>query len=220
MSKDGKLTRAEQPYFRWTFSAGALSSTVEDLLQWNQALHSSAKILKPETYQELIRVGRLTDGTVLRYAKGLQVFRYKGYSVIGHGGSGSGILCDSRYFPEQKLTIIVLQNTYRRASESDISLPIADRLLPAKKKVTDQFQGDLSLYQGTYKGLFDLNVQVVDSKLVIKRSWQTNGDTLTYVGQQQWALGNDRYSFKIENGQVKEIHWDPISAYIKLKKVK
>ncbi len=219
VSKDGKLTRAEQPYFYWTFSAGELSSTVEDLLRWNRVLHRSELLLKKETYKEFVAVGALNNGTQLRYAKGLQTLKYKGYNVIGHGGSGSGILCDSRYFPEQNLTIITLQNTYRQASESEITYSIADNLLPLKKEPAEKYKGDLSIYKGIYKGILDITVDVVESKLIIKRSWQTTGDTLTYIGNQKWSLGNDQYSFKIENAKVKEMHWDPISAYIILTKV-
>jgi CubicO group peptidase (beta-lactamase class C family) len=218
ISKDGKLTRAEQPYFHWTFSAGALSSTVEDLLKWNQALHTNKNILKKNTYQEFITTGQLNDGTPLRYAEGLQVLKYKGYNVIGHGGSGSGFLCDSRCFPDQNLTIVTLQNTYRRASESEFTYLIADKLLPLKKEAKEKYEGNLSIYKGNYNGILEINVDVADSKLVIKRSWQNTGDTLTYVGNQKWSLDNDLYSFKIENGKVKEMHWDPISAYIILKK--
>ncbi|MEO8416823.1 MAG: serine hydrolase domain-containing protein [Ginsengibacter sp.] len=219
VNKDGKLTRAEQPYFYWTFSAGALSSTIEDLLKWNQVLHRSELLLKKETYKELINPGFLNDGTQLRYAKGLQVLKYKDYNVIGHGGSGSGILCDSRYFPEQNLTIITLQNTYRQASESEITYSIANNLLPLKKISEKKYEGDLSIYKGIYKGLLDITVDVVDSKLIIKRSWQTTGDTLAYIGNQKWSLGDDQYSFKTENGKIKEMHWDAISAYIILTKV-
>lgn len=218
ISKDGKLKRAEQPYFHWTFSAGALSSTTEDLLKWIQALHQSEKLLKNETYQELITAGQLNDGTALRYAMGLQVFKYKGYNVVGHGGSGSGILCDSKYFPEQKMTIITLQNTYRRTSESEILYSIADKLLPLKNELKNKFEGDLSMYKGIYKGALEINVDVVDSKLIIKRPWQTTGDTLRYAGNHKWILGSDEYSFKVENEKVKEMHWDPIYAYIILNK--
>jgi CubicO group peptidase (beta-lactamase class C family) len=212
--KDGKLTRAEQPYFYWTFSAGALSSTVQDLFKWNQALHKNNQFFKKETYKKFIEVGVLNDSTPLRYAKGLQVLKHNGYAVIGHGGSGSGVLCDSRYFPDQNLTIITLQNTYRQAGESEITYAIADKLLPSKNDVSKKYEGDLSIYKGTYRGLLDITVDVVDSKLIVKRSWQTAGDTLTYIGDQKWSLGNDQYSFKTKNGKVKEMHWDPVSAYI------
>jgi CubicO group peptidase (beta-lactamase class C family) len=214
IGKDGKLTRAEQPYFHWTFSAGALSSTTADLLKWIRALHQSEKLIKKETYQQLIAAGQLNDGTILRYAMGLQVLKYKGYNAIGHGGSGSGILCDSRYFPEQNLAIIVLQNTYRRASEFEISYSIAAKLLPLKNELKNRFEGDLSMYKGVYKGILEINVDVVDSELIVKGPWQTTSDTLSYIGNQKWVLGNDEYSFNVENGKVKEMHWDPSYAYI------
>ena len=216
--KDGKLTRAEQPHFYWTFSAGGLSSTTEDLLKWIQALHQSEILMKKESYHQLIAAGQLIEGISLRYAMGLQVLNYKGYDVIGHGGSGSGILCDSRYFPDQNLTIVTLQNTYRRASESEISYSIADKLLPLKSRIKKKFEGDLSRYKGVYNGILQVTVDIVDSELVIKKPGQTTGDTLYYIGDQKWLLGTDEYSFKEENGKVKEMHWNLISAHFILEK--
>lgn len=219
LREDGKLTRAEQPYFYWTYSAGALSSTMADLLKWNKALHYSEQILDKTRYNEFIRVGVLNDSMPLRYANGLQVLEYKGHNVIGHGGSGSGILCDTRYFANEKLTIITLQNTYRRASESEFSYLIADNLLNSKIEGSVNFEGDLSMYKGDYKGILKMNIDVVDTKLVMRRNGQKVGDILNYLGNQKWALGNDQYIFKTENGQVKELHWDAISAYFRLKKI-
>ena len=218
LNKDGKLTRAEQPYFYWTFSAGALSSTMQDLLKWNHVLHETEVLFKKETYKKIVTPGLLKDSTELRYAMGLQVLTYNNYDVIGHGGSGSGILCDFRYFPKQNLTIITLQNTYRQASESEITYSIASKLLPLKKVSEEKYEGDLSIFKGIYKGLLDITVDVVDSGLTIKRSYQTKGDILTYIGNHKWSLGNDQYSFKIEKGVVKEMHWDAVSAYIILAK--
>ena len=86
--------------------------------------------------------------------------------------------------------------------------------LQVKEVPKENFQGNLSMY----KGITDIKVEVYNSKLVIKRSGQTTGDTLTYQGKGKWVLGNDEYSFRIEKGQVKEMHWDLISAYFILTK--
>ena len=215
----GKLTRAEQPYFRWTYSAGALSSTVKDLLRWNMALHTTEKILRKSVYQKLISTGTLSNGSQLRYAMGLGTFKYRGNRVIGHGGDGSGISCDSRYFPEQNITIITLQNTYRAVSTSLLSEKIADILLPAVNPIKEKFQGELSSFKGTYKNnLAEVTVDVVNSELLIKKPGQRNYDTLTYAGNQSWSLGSDRFSFVLENGRPKELHWDLVFAYLRLKR--
>jgi CubicO group peptidase (beta-lactamase class C family) len=215
---DGKLTRAEQPYFYWTYAAGALSSTVEDLLKWNQVIHRSEKILKRATYQQMVSTGHLKDGTALRYAMGMQVLKYKNHNVIGHGGSGSGFMSDVRYFPDQNLTIITLQNTFRRVGESEISYGIADKLLPSREVLPNRFEGDLSNYKGSYKGLVGITIDLVGADLTIIKPGASKGDVLTYIGNQTWKLGTDEFSFVTENGKVKEIHWDLISAHIVLRK--
>ena len=76
---------------------------------------------------------------------------------------------------------------------------------------------DLSIYKGIYKGIVEISVDVVGSELLIKKPGQT-GNRLFYSGNQEWSLGNEKYSFKVENGKVKEMHWDLISAHLILRK--
>ncbi|MHA4738969.1 serine hydrolase domain-containing protein [Dyadobacter sp. MSC1_007] len=213
------LTRAELPYYRWTYSAGALSSTVKDLLAWNKALHNSEHIVSKKIYNQFITPGQLKDGSALRYANGLQILTYKGHRMIGHGGSGSGFLSQICYFPDEKLTIVTMQNTYRPVSEADLAYAIADKILPAKKdNLPVEPVKDLSIFRGTYKGALEINVEVAGNQLVIRRLGQKDWDTLTYMGNGRWSLKNDFYSFGIKDGQVKELYWDAIYAFLPLHK--
>lgn len=70
MIKHGKFTPTEQPYFYWTFSAEESSSTMDDLLKWNQLRYGSELLLKKETHKESINPGSLKDCIQLRFAKG------------------------------------------------------------------------------------------------------------------------------------------------------
>jgi CubicO group peptidase (beta-lactamase class C family) len=84
-------------------SAGALYSTTEDLLRWEQALFGG-KLLSPSSLQEM------TTPFKNDYAFGLQVHKVNGRKVIDHGGGIEGFNTTLAYYPYDKLTVIVLGN--------------------------------------------------------------------------------------------------------------
>jgi CubicO group peptidase (beta-lactamase class C family) len=85
------------------FSAGALYSTTEDLLKWEQGLFGG-KVL------QAVSLGKMTTPFKSDYAFGLQVDTDKGHKVIEHGGGIEGFNTDLSYYPDDKLTVVVLRN--------------------------------------------------------------------------------------------------------------
>jgi CubicO group peptidase (beta-lactamase class C family) len=85
------------------FSAGALYSTTEDLLRWEQGLFGG-KVLSPAS------LAKMTTAFKNDYAFGLQVRTDKGRKVIDHGGGIEGFNTKLAYYPDDKLTVIVLGN--------------------------------------------------------------------------------------------------------------
>jgi hypothetical protein len=69
-----------------------------------------------------------------------------------------------------------------------------------------------------YVGDNTISVEPSSAALLMKSSWMPTKDTLTYMGIQKWALGDDHYSFVIENGKVKELIWDNGPAVLRLNK--
>lgn len=92
------------------FAAGALCSTVEDLGKWSVAL-GNGRAVPPESYQQMITVEKLNDGTPLAYGFGLGVSEFLGYQQIGHRGGINGFITHVAHYPERKLHIIVLTNS-------------------------------------------------------------------------------------------------------------
>ena len=84
-------------------SAGALYSTTEDLLRWEQGLFGG-KVLSAASLQ------RMTSPFQHDYACGLGVSTVKGHQVIDHGGGIEGFNTQLSYYPDQKLTVVVLGN--------------------------------------------------------------------------------------------------------------
>ena len=84
-------------------SAGALYSTTEDLLKWEQALFGG-KLLSPASLE------KMTTPFKNNYAFGVEVETVNGHKVIRHNGGIEGFNTQLEYFPDEKLTIAVLAN--------------------------------------------------------------------------------------------------------------
>jgi hypothetical protein len=85
------------------FSAGALYSTTEDLLRWEQGLFGG-KVLSLASLQ------KMTTPFQHDYACGLGVRTVKGRKLIEHGGGIEGFNTQLSYYPDDKLTVVVLGN--------------------------------------------------------------------------------------------------------------
>jgi hypothetical protein len=107
-------------YFEQT-GDGAVHTSVEDLLKWDENFYSGqvgGKIF----LAELQETAKLNDGKRLTYAKGLVVSEYRGLKVVSHGGSWGGYRAQLMRFPDQHFSVACLCNLgnadpSRRASE-------------------------------------------------------------------------------------------------------
>ena len=85
------------------FSAGALYSTTEDLLRWEEGLFGG-KVLSAASLQ------KMTTPFKNDYAFGLQVRTVSGRKVIDHDGGIEGFNTVLAYYPDDKLTVVALGN--------------------------------------------------------------------------------------------------------------
>jgi CubicO group peptidase (beta-lactamase class C family) len=83
--------------------AGGLYSTTEDLLKWEQGLFGG-KLLRPASRE------KMTTPFKSQYAFGLQVDTVGGHKAIEHGGGIEGFNTHLAYYPDDKLTVVVLGN--------------------------------------------------------------------------------------------------------------
>lgn len=131
------------------FSAGALYSTTEDLLRWEQGL-MRGKVLSAASLQ------KMTAPFKSDYAFGLGVHTENGRKVIEHGGGIEGFNTMLAYYPEDKLTVVVLANL-----SGNVPAAIAPNLaalahgekfvLPSERKGITVSPAILEKYVGTYE---------------------------------------------------------------------
>jgi CubicO group peptidase (beta-lactamase class C family) len=131
------------------FSAGSLYSTTEDLLRWEQGL-MGGKLLSAAS------LAKMTTPFKNDYAFGLAVHAVNGHKVIEHGGGIEGFNTEIAYYPEDKLTVVVLANLNGGVPET-IANALAQVahgekvVLPSERKEITVSPAVLGAYVGTYQ---------------------------------------------------------------------
>lgn len=138
------------------FSTGALYSTTEDLLRWEQGLFGG-KLLSKES------LSKMTTPYKGNYALGLMIGTDNGHRVIQHGGGIQGFVTHLAYYPDDKITVAVLSNVMGTAPPGlAVKLAAVARgekaLLPDERKEITVPAEILSQYVGTYELTPKINI--------------------------------------------------------------
>lgn len=124
-----------QPY-----AAGAICSTVGDLIRWNRALHTG-KVVSAASYKLMTTAeGAAAEGR-RRYGFGLGMDSIAGRPAVSHGGGIHGFITANTWIPSAELSITVLTNSgsarsgdlLRQLAQAALGVPIepiAKRLVP------------------------------------------------------------------------------------------
>src|SRR5712664_1153641 len=105
-NKDGYTL--DVSYFEQT-GDGAVHTSVEDLLKWDENFYSP-RVGGKEFLGEIQERGKLNNGKVLDYAKGLRLQDYRGLQTVSHGGAWGGYRAELLRFPEQHFSVACLCN--------------------------------------------------------------------------------------------------------------
>jgi len=125
-------------YFEQT-GDGAVHTSVEDLLKWDENFYSG-QVGGKDFLAEIQEHGKLNSGKVLEYAKGLFIQDYRGLPTVSHGGAWGGYRAELLRFPEQHFSVACLCNrsdanpTKKAHGVADIYL--AKLLKPAEKQAS------------------------------------------------------------------------------------
>jgi CubicO group peptidase (beta-lactamase class C family) len=105
-SKDGY--QQDMP-FENVHGPGGLLTTTTDLLRWNQLLETH-EIFGDAMSSVRIQKGKLNSGEEIQYAAGLTNASVNGFHEISHSGATAGYRAWLAYYPEKKLSVVILSN--------------------------------------------------------------------------------------------------------------
>lgn len=98
--------------------AGALYSTTGDLLKWELALFGG-RVLQPRSFE------KMTTPVKNNYGFGLFIRTANRHQMIEHTGGIDGFNTDLAYFPDERLTIVVMRNINLRTRQTEITRKLA-----------------------------------------------------------------------------------------------
>lgn len=166
-SDQTKLTQADAtPYIRyalaplrqapkegagWTFAAGELAMTAQDLALWDESLIART-LLKPESYQEMFTEVKLKDGKGTQYGLGVSVADLDGHRDISHSGEVTGFVSDNEVLVDDGVAVVVLTN-HMAGGAGGIARLSASMLAGQKQKPEEE--ETLAMYRGLQKGQLD-----------------------------------------------------------------
>ena len=235
--KDNVLVKSRTNKLNSILGCGDIQSTVSDLHKWNQFLHGK-KLFSEETYEEYIKQTQLNWGQITREAKGLGVTDWNGKKLFFHAGGIDGFSSMNFYFPQDKISVIVLINTSgfqipRYSSNFDTGLShglesyIANHashwVYNMDVKSIDNFSGeeevmfsgDLDKYVGFYKHSSQMTLEFikVGKKLHLNFNKSKKSVPLYYIGRDTFSEGDFYLKFR-----GKEVHLDAPGGYMIFKK--
>jgi len=202
----GKAAKA----INWDMSragaAGALYSTVEDLMRWNEGVFGG-KVLSVESRKAAFTPVKLdsAEEPIMPYGYGWIMGEYRGLKTISHGGGLQGWSAFLTRYVDQNTTVVVLHNAMPAVpnlSPNEVAELAADAFLWQEMKARPKYEIDESVDPTTfaaYVGRYDFMGAVMDVAL--------EGDQLTarLTGQPQYPifpLGGDRFFWKVVDAQI------------------
>ncbi len=196
--EDGVVLNDEPLSMHLPFAAGALGSSVLDLVRWTVAL-GAGDVVGPEGLEAMTTRRRLPGGDEIGYGLGLFVGEMAGHRLIEHAGGINGFLSQLAWYPDDDLIVAVLANS-RSAEPGPLQARIARAVLgvpePDHAPVALE-QGELESYAGIYDfGRSPLPVAVKDGVLLI-------------AGRETVPIGEHRFAGTRDQEQIAIFEVDP-----------
>jgi len=121
--------------------AGAIVSTVDDMLRWMAHLRSRDRFGAPATWAQLTERPTYADGRLGAYALGLLLGRYRGLDILHHSGGVAGGSAQMLLLPNDGLDVFIMANGAREAAptrlaEQVVDIVLADRVGPETPKIS------------------------------------------------------------------------------------
>lgn len=180
---DGNVVPARVISMTIPHAAGALVSTVDDLLRWNRALHEG-RVLRQDSYARMITpVGKAVEA---KYGFGIELATVQGRPMLDHSGGIFGFESMLEYLQGPDISVVVLQNNDSNAGDQGPDM-IARKLAAAALgqpypeataiamdvAALNQFEGVYRIDEKSARVL-----RVVDGKLTAQRTGGERSDLI------------------------------------------
>ncbi len=200
---NGKYAPAINWDMSWAGGAGAIYSTVDDLLKWNQALYGG-KVLSKKSLDAATTPVVLNNGeeAPAHYGYGLGINKYRGEDIISHSGGLHGFVTQLAYYPKEKLTVVMFYNNAEPEANFDPN-KIAEAFLwnkmdkQASYVETSEKPKDLQIFTGRYdlSGFAVVTISVEDNKIYSQLSGQAKYEI--------FPMAEDEFFWKVVTARIK-----------------
>jgi len=123
--RNGRLVRAEYLSMTLPHAAGAVFSTVDDMVTWDVALRSGT-VMPLDLLEAAWSPRILPDGTPSGYGYGWKLCAFAGRPIVFHGGFVNGYLANATRLPDDGILVVALVNNDSDAPDPSL---IARRII-------------------------------------------------------------------------------------------
>src|SRR5688500_1558956 len=179
-----------------TYGATSLFTTVGDLLKWN-ANFTTPGVGDEGMWREMMASGVLAGGDTTGYGFGILTEKYRGTTLVGHGGADAGYRAYLGHFPEHELSVAVLCNA-AQANPAALARSVADVLLgdrlaaapgpPPTARVT-LAPDELSALEGVYVHPVTGAPYFITRRGDTLVAGRTTGPALVPLGERRFRVG-------------------------------
>lgn len=155
------------------YSAGAILSTTEDLLKWQNALLSNT-LLKESSIKQAMTPTILNSGKRIPYGYGFRFSRLSNSPVIAHTGSTKGFTSIALFLPQENMYITALtncncknvNNIVKQVAELFVAIPDPTKVSAVTKTSEKEKKAIvvpveiLNRYTGTYEVKPNVNLTI------------------------------------------------------------
>jgi len=196
--------------------AGALCSTVRDLVKWQRAL-MGGRVVNAQSYSLMTTPDTLNNGRPLTYGFGLAVGKLGTHRQIGHGGGINGFTTSSLYFPDDSVNVVVFSNAGAgpdalalNVSRAVFGLPLVTPPKPVvavalPDSIRDKLPGVYELAPPS-GGKFVVHIMVENGQVMTQAEGPGQGKfPLIYAGDMVFGAAFDpslRVTFFTDSGKV------------------
>ena len=195
-----------QPY-----AAGAICSTVGDLVKWNRALHTG-KVVSAASYALMTTPEGAAARGPLHYGFGLASDTIGGRPMITHGGGIHGFISANVWVPSAELSVTVLTNSGSAPAgplQRQLTLAALDMPLDKPAKTVPLAAADRLKYVGVYAlalpgGPRDFTIAEQGDQLTAQLAGQ-GANPMLYYGDDTFGMSFDpalRMIFTVEGGRA------------------